>query len=269
MGKKNSYILAIGNETDYRLSILNKIYGKYTNILLDRLELRPSMKVAIIGCGSGESIDVIYQKIGQDGKLLCLDISQKQIELTKSKLSSKNIDIVEYQVADIQDYQGNEQYDLVYCRFVLIHLTHPQKALNNMLSLLKLGGTIACEEHDYKAIFNYPYARSIEQYKELLHKIEKRLSVDYSYGIKLFNTLCSLQLTDVKFDFHQPVFNGAEEKLLLKLSLLEEKEHFIKHKLIDNLEIEKMLKEMDQIIQDKTVIQSAGGVFQSWGRKLQ
>lgn len=84
-----------------------------------------------------------------------------------------------------------------------------------MLSLLKLGGTIACEEHDYTAIFNYPYARSIEQYKELLHKIEKRLSVDYSYGIKLFNTLCSLQLTDVKFDFHQPVFNGAEEKLLL------------------------------------------------------
>ncbi|WP_341747944.1 hypothetical protein [Candidatus Tisiphia endosymbiont of Dascillus cervinus] len=81
--------------------------------------------------------------------------------------------------------------------------------------------------------------------------------------------MCSLQLTDVKFDFHQPVFNGAEEKLLLKLSLLEEKEHFIKHKLIDNLEIEKMLKEMDQIIQDKTVIQSAGGVFQSWGRKLQ
>ncbi|WP_342271542.1 class I SAM-dependent methyltransferase [Candidatus Tisiphia endosymbiont of Parasteatoda lunata] len=100
----------------------NKIYGKYTNILLDRLALRPNMKVAIIGCGSGESIDVIYQKIGQDGKLLCLDISQKQIELTKSKLSSKNIDIAEYQVADIQDYQGNEQYDLVYCRFVLIHL---------------------------------------------------------------------------------------------------------------------------------------------------
>lgn len=81
--------------------------------------------------------------------------------------------------------------------------------------------------------------------------------------------MCSLQLIDVKFDFHQPFFNGAEEKLLLKLSLLEEKEHFIKHKLIDNLEIEKMLKEMDQIIQDKTVIQSAGWVFQSWGRKLQ
>ena len=56
-------------------------------------------------------------------------------------------------------------------------------------------------------------------------------------------------ITDVKFDFHQPVLNGAEEeKLLLKLSLLEEKEHFIKHKLIDDLKIEKMLKEMDQII---------------------
>ncbi|WP_341754607.1 hypothetical protein [Candidatus Tisiphia endosymbiont of Dioctria rufipes] len=63
MVKKNSYILAIGDETDYRLSVLNKIYGKYTNILLDRLELRPSMKVAIIGCGSGETIDIIYQKL--------------------------------------------------------------------------------------------------------------------------------------------------------------------------------------------------------------
>ncbi len=266
--KKNSYILATGSEAEYRLSILNKIYGKYTNILLDRLQFKSNMKVAIIGCGSGESIDVIYHKIGSGGKLLCIDISQEQINLTKNKLNSKNINIVEYQVADIQDYRGDEQYDLVYCRFVLIHLINPLKALNNMLSLLKPDGVIACEEHDYQTIFNYPSAYSIDRYKELLGAIEQKLGIDYSYGRKLFNRLCNLNLRDVKFDFHQPVFNDEEKKLLLKLSILEEREYLIESKLIGNSEIEKMLKEMDQIIQDKTSIQSTGGVFQAWGKKI-
>lgn len=266
--KENSYILATGKETEYRLNILNKIYGKYTDILLNSIGLFADMKVAIIGCGSGEGIEVIYKKIGKNGKLLCIDISTSQVQLTQTKLNEKNIDIVEYQVADIQQYQGDSQYDLVYCRFVLMHLTNPQKALNNMLSLLKVGGVIACEEHDYNSIFNYPYARSIERYKELLQKIELNLKVDFAYGTKLFNALCSLQLREVKFDFHHPVFNQEEEKLLLKLSLLEEKKYYLEHHLIDNLQIEGMLEEMDKIAKDKMVIQSPGGVFQAWGRKI-
>lgn len=266
--KENSYILATGKETEYRLSILNKIYGKYTNILLNKIGLSSGMKVAIIGCGSGEGIEAIYQKIGSNGKLLCIDVSQNQINLTKTKLNDKNIDRAKYQIADIQEYQGDGQYDLVYCRFVLMHLINPQNALNNMLSLLKNNGMIVCEEHVSNTIFNYPYASSIEKYKELLHKIETKLNVDYSYGIKLFNTLCNLNLRDIQFDFYQPVFNYGEEKSLLKLSLLEEQEHYIQHNLIDNLEIEKMLTEMDEIIQDKRAIQSPGGVVQSWGRKV-
>lgn len=265
--KINSYILATGNQTDYRLSILNKIYGKYTSMLLDKLELLARMKVAVIGCGSGESIDLIYKKIGKGGKLLCLDISKEQIDLTKRKLSGKNIGNVEYKVADIQNYQGNEEYDLVYCRFLLVHLTDPEQALNNMLSLLKPNGIIACEEHDYKTIFSYPYASSIDKFKELLKAISQKLGVDYSYGVKLFHTLSKLSLKEVKFDFHLPVFNGREEKSLFKLSLLEGMAHYIDNKLIDDLEIEKMVKEMEEIIQDEIFIQSSGGVFQSWGRK--
>ncbi|AJQ51783.1 hypothetical protein UQ52_03025 [Rickettsia conorii subsp. raoultii] len=65
--KDSTYILAIGSQTKYRLSILNKIYGKYTRILLNKLKLSLGMKVAIVGCGSGESIDLIYKKIGKDG----------------------------------------------------------------------------------------------------------------------------------------------------------------------------------------------------------
>ncbi|MFV9891537.1 MAG: class I SAM-dependent methyltransferase [Rickettsia conorii subsp. raoultii] len=232
-----------------------------------KLKLSLGMKVAIVGCGSGESIDLIYKKIGKDGELLCLDINQEQISLTKRKLCSQNIFNVKYHVADIQNYQGKEKYDLVYCRFLLIHLMNPQRALNNMLSLLKPGGIIACEEHDYKTMFNYPYSYSIDKYKELLKEIEQKLNVDYSYGTKLFHTLCHLNLKKVKYHFYLPVFNNAEKKLLLKLSLLETREYFIKHHLVNNLEIDNMFNEIEDFIKDRTVIQSTGGVFQSWGIK--
>lgn len=58
-----------------------------------------------------------------------------------------------------------------------------------------------------------------------------------------------------------------KKKLLLKLSLLETREHFIKHHLVNNLEIDNMFNEIEDIIKDRTVIQSTGGVFQSWGIK--
>ena len=169
MNNKN-YILNTGSETKHRLSILEKIYGEYTSKLFQEINFQKGMKVAVIGCGSGSGIEQIYEKIGSDGRILCLDISAEQVSLTRSVLDSKEINNVDYIVADIEKYIVNCDYDVVYCRFVLIHLQNPILALKNMLNLIKENGFIACEEHNYEDIFNYPTSNSIDKYRALLKK---------------------------------------------------------------------------------------------------
>ena len=266
MNNKN-YILNTGSETEHRLSILEKIYGEYTSKLFQEINFQKGMKVAVIGCGSGSGIEQIYEKIGRDGRILCVDISPEQISLTKKTLDFKGINNVDYVVADIEEYIGNCDYDVVYCRFVLIHLRNPIIALKNMLSFIKEEGTIACEEHNYEDIFNYPTSNAIDRYKTLLKKISNILKLDYAFGEKLYYemNLLGIDISYVKKCI--PLCNCYDQKTLLLLSLIEEKNHFISQNLLKEGEIEAMIQEMQIIANKKEILQSPGSVFQCIGKK--
>ncbi|MBY0580644.1 MAG: class I SAM-dependent methyltransferase [Rickettsiales bacterium] len=266
MNNKN-YILNTGSETKHRLSILEKIYGEYTSKLFQEINFQKGMKVAVIGCGSGSGIDQIYEKIGRDGRILCLDISPEQISLTKNVLDSKEINNVDYIVADIEKYIGNCDYDVVYCRFVLIHLQNPILALKSMLSLIKENGFIACEEHNYEDIFNYPTSNSIDKYRALLKKISNILQLDYAFGKKLYYEMNLLNIDISYIKKFIPLCTSYDEKTLLLLSLIEEKNHFISQDLLEEGEIKEMIEEMQIIADKKEIIQSPGSVFQCIGKK--
>src|SRR5262249_4605113 len=47
-------------------------------------------------------------------------------------------------------------FDLVYCRFLLIHLPEPERALVEMRALLKPGGTLVCEDGDLTSAGSEP-----------------------------------------------------------------------------------------------------------------
>lgn len=266
MNNKN-YILNTGSETKHRLSILEKIYGEYTSKLFQEINFQKGMKVAVIGCGSGSGIEQIYEKIGRDGCILCVDISPEQISLTKKILDSKGINNVDYVVADIEEYIGNCDYDVVYCRFVLIHLRNPIIALKNMLSFIKEKGTIACEEHNYDDIFNYPISNAIDRYKILLEEISNVLKLDYAFGKRLYHEMNLLGINISYIKKYVPLCSCYEAKTLLLLSLIEEKNHFISQNIIKKEEIEEMIQEMKIIANKKEILQSPGSVFQCIGKK--
>lgn len=265
--KIEKYILPTGKLDIERLKILNEVYGKYSKNTFDKIGLKQGQRVAIFGCGTGEGIDYIHQKIGNEGKILCIDLSPDQIEIAKESLAKKSIHNVEYKIGDIQDIKGNESYDLAYCRFVLIHVDNPRKAIENMLSFVKSGSYIACDEFSSRWKYCYPELDYYEKMCEISLRINQHFKRDNTYGEKLYHEMLNFDVDFIDFEFNVPIFNTARKKDLMIKSWEAISTHSEMKKIATDEEFKMIVDELKACRNDTSIYQSSGAIFQYIGRK--
>ena len=265
--RSDTYILPTGKADQERLKILNEVYGKYSRASFDRIGLKKGQKVAIFGCGSGECIDYIHQKIGDEGKLLCIDISPEQVALTKEVLTEKGILNVEYKVADIQNVKGDESYDLAYCRFVLSHTNQPRRGIESMLSFVKSGGFIAYDEYSANYQYCYPEIKAFEKIKEISKRVREKLGKDNTYGEKLYHEMLNFDVEPVHFEFNMPISNSARKKELMIKSWEEIKKKGVIKEVASDEEIDGITSELKKYQNDESMFQGVGSLFQYIGKK--
>jgi 2-polyprenyl-3-methyl-5-hydroxy-6-metoxy-1,4-benzoquinol methylase len=86
------------------------------------------LKVLEIGCGSCSHVD-----LGQNAYMVGIDISQKQLD--------RNTTLDEKICGDVESYfLPQEEFDVIVCWWILEHLSHPDKALENCQKSLKKDG---------------------------------------------------------------------------------------------------------------------------------
>jgi hypothetical protein len=70
--ERNEYMLATGKFADLRLQILNRIIGQHSRKFLSNF-LKRGMCIAEIGCGTGNMLGWLSQKVGSKGKVYAVD----------------------------------------------------------------------------------------------------------------------------------------------------------------------------------------------------
>src|SRR5262249_40972835 len=147
-GATGRYVLATGEAAAYRLRLLHGLYGPGTRRLLLDAGLRRGMRVADLGCGVGMVTALLAELVGPDGHVVGVDARAAQLAQARERLHAggANTRFVEASATDTGLPPGS--FDLVYCRFLLIHLTEPERALGEMRALLKPNGILVCEDGD-------------------------------------------------------------------------------------------------------------------------
>src|SRR3954471_11361409 len=131
-----SYVLATGEAAAHRLRILHSLYGPGTRRVLQESGLRAGMRVADLGCGVGMVTETLAELVGPDGQIVGIDSSGAQLAEARERLKGRlHISFVEANATDTG--LPHESFDLVYCRFLLIHLRDPALALREMFALLQ------------------------------------------------------------------------------------------------------------------------------------
>jgi ubiquinone/menaquinone biosynthesis C-methylase UbiE len=132
-------------EAWYRWSpTLNQWLGKATSRMLDMAGITTGHRVLDIAAGAGEQSIVTAEKVGPSGYVLATDISANILEYAKQMAQQAGLDNVGTKVMDGENLTlEDETFDAVISRVGLIYFPDQQKALKEMLRVLKPGGKMA------------------------------------------------------------------------------------------------------------------------------
>jgi SAM-dependent methyltransferase len=105
-----------------------------------RLDIQPGSAVLDAGTGTGVLIPYLLKKIGQDGRLVCLDPAEKMLARAREKNFPGHIQFV---LGDIEKTQMSEDtFDAVVCYSSFPHFADKPEALRKIRRLLKPGGKV-------------------------------------------------------------------------------------------------------------------------------
>jgi SAM-dependent methyltransferase len=260
------YVLATGETAAYRLRILHGLYGPGTRRVLLEAGLQPGMCVADFGCGVGMVTEWLAQFVGPEGHVVGIDASAAQLAQARQQLKTRGTNARFVEASATETGLAAESFDLVFCRFLLIHLPEPERALGEMRRLLKPNGILVCEDGDLTSSGSEPPS-ALSAFADLWGRLGPKRGLDYTLGRRLFHLVQAAGFQATEITFNQPVLARGENKRLLELSVAEAGPAFIDAGLITAEELERTLEEMRRLKADGSVLAVMPRMSQVWARK--
>jgi SAM-dependent methyltransferase len=265
--QRGEYALASGAAAVDRLLILHKIYGPAGRRLLLQAGLKPGMHVADFGCGVGAVTRMLAEMVGPKGSVTGIDSSAEQIEQAVSACRLAGRSNVLFGTADAcATGLPRNSFDLVYCRFLLLHLPDPAACLREMRAVLKPGGIIVIEDGDLASATSVPHT-ALDAFADLFTRLAPSRGVNYSIATDLFHLVRDAGFGNPQIEIHQPAGCRSDHGDLLTRSVAEAGPAFIAAGLITRPQLERTLDEMEAAANDARVLVLAPRMSVIWARK--
>lgn len=132
-------------EAWYRWSpTLKQWLGKATDKMLEMAGISTGHRVLDVAAGAGEQSISTAKKVGPAGYVLATDISSNILAFAKKMAKHEGLSNIETEVMDGENLElPDASFDAVISRVGLIYFPDQQKALKEMLRILKPGGRAA------------------------------------------------------------------------------------------------------------------------------
>jgi 2-polyprenyl-3-methyl-5-hydroxy-6-metoxy-1,4-benzoquinol methylase len=106
------------------------------------------MRCLDLGCGGGEVTFELARLVGAQGHVTGVDMDEVKLSLARATAAERGLTNVEFRAGNVNDWDEPAGFDLVYCRFLLQHLSRPVDLLRRMWAAVTSGGAIVVEDAD-------------------------------------------------------------------------------------------------------------------------
>ena len=170
--------------------------------------LKPGMRVADLGCGSGKTSYHLNLLAKPNGETIGLDISEQRYRFAQDHYSDDGLNFVLGDIRKPMPELG--LFDFIWIRFVLEYYQADSFAiLKNVLHMLKPGGILCLIDLDYNCLNHYGIPkRLITTIHRLVEAAEREDNFDPYAGRKLYTYLFDLGCIeiDVSMSAHHLIF---------------------------------------------------------------
>jgi ubiquinone/menaquinone biosynthesis C-methylase UbiE len=125
-----------------RFTALSALFDVTSQRHLADRGVAPGWQCLEVGAGGGSIARWLGQRVGPTGRVLATDVDTQYLE----KIELPNIDVRRHDIT--RDALPERAFDLIHTRMVLLHLSSRDLVLPRLLSALKPGGWLVCEEFD-------------------------------------------------------------------------------------------------------------------------
>lgn len=132
-----------------RLRAQADIWVPLTERVLEQAGLTGGMRALDAGCGPGEVMRLMARRVGPEGHVTGIDIDAKVGNYGLSRLQAEETGNFAFHSTDLtkgEDVPG-APFDLVFCRFLLIHMDDPVDMVRRLAALVKPGGTLVVMDY--------------------------------------------------------------------------------------------------------------------------
>jgi SAM-dependent methyltransferase len=128
------------------LELRNDVYRRPLATALDRLGLREGWRCADIGAGGGDVTVALARVVGRDGRVYAVDSDPaRRDQVAAAAAAAAQAQVVAITQAG-EELTLPEPLDLVYCRFLLLHVHDPSLVLRRMGRSVRPGGWVVAQE---------------------------------------------------------------------------------------------------------------------------
>ena len=263
------YTVGEGVADKTRLEFLVQLFRPTTLALLDRIAIKLGMVCLDAGCGTGDITFELARRVGAQGKIVGVDLDDVRIEEASREAAAFPLSNVEFRVADIRKKtETPSEFDLIFSRFLIDHVAHPDDVFANMRDMLKPGGILIAECADYSGWYCYPALPAFDRALELLAELRRHTGGAYDFGAKLPVLLLGAGLADVEISVFQLMeLAGPLKRWILSTLTGDRAEWMITLDLTTREEIERLLAEIRGHIENPRTVMGTPRFIQSWGYK--
>jgi ubiquinone/menaquinone biosynthesis C-methylase UbiE len=261
------YVLSGGREGYDRLRVLAAARRASTLELFRLADLRPGMRCADLGCGSGDVTFEMAALAGPAGSAVGIDTDPAKLEPARETARRRGLVNVAFEIGDVNQWQRAGEYDFVYCRFLFQHLARPVDLLRRMWEAVRPGGVLAVEDADLEGLFCDPDNDGFSFYRRIYAEVLARNGGDPGCARRLVRYFREIGISDPEMRMLQGISADGDAKIMPLLTLEAIAGSIVSAGLASASEVASAIEDLAAFTADPGTTIADPRIFQVWAQR--